>query len=500
MDDLLQTDDDEIQRWIHETSLEQFTARSWKEYEARPFLSNWDGEAISEHLEAVVAGQIRRLIINIPPRKSKSSRVTIAFPAWVWAQRTPLDPSDPEGKRRMAIEPGTLKGPGVRFITTSYADRLARGHSGRSRRILKSAWYQRLWGHRFSFLPSLDGVTNFGNDRGGQRFTTSTNGTITGEGGDIIIIDDPHNTKTLESDVEREAVIMWWDEVISTRLNDVRSGAFIVVMQRLHSQDLTGHILASETGWDHLCLPMRYDSEHPNKTYSSIGWVDPRTEDGELLDPERFPADELAKLEKRLGSYGTAGQMQQRPTPRSGGLFKKRWFETVGAAPTGGQLIRAWDFAGSKDRRSDYTVGALMLKTPDNVFYVLDIVRERVEGPEVKKLLLNTAAMDGPNVRISIPQDPGSAGKTLANDYVRALAGYSVRATAETGDKETRATPLASQAEAGSVKLVAGAWNRLFLEELSLFPNAPHDDQVDAASRAFNELAAKGKVVIIVPE
>jgi predicted phage terminase large subunit-like protein len=233
--------------------------------------------------------------------------------------------------------------------------------------------------------------------------------------------------------------------------------------------------------------------EPARRCVTSIGFHDPRETDGDLLFPERFPEDQVASLEKTMGSYASAGQLQQRPAPRGGGMFKREWFPVVGAAPVQCQWVRGWDLAATASDTAAYTAGVLIGRAPDGRFYIADARRIQGSAADVERLLINTASQDASerlNVKGSIPQDPGQAGKAQSQYLIRQLAGFSYRASPESGDKETRAQPLAAQAEAGNVLLVEGAWNRDFLAELETFPMGKFKDQVDAATRAFSELVS----------
>lgn len=467
-----------IQKELAERSLADFIRMGWVYIDPSVYLENWHIDAICEHLQAVARGQIRRLIINIPPRHMKSIATCVAFPAWVWAQ-----------SRR-----GPLSGPQVRFLHSSYAERLSLRDSIKCRRLIESPWYQSNWGDRFALTGDQNTKIRFENDKFGYRIASSEGGFATGEGGDIIVIDDPHNATDISSETIRFGVLDWFDGTMSTRLNDPKTGAYVIIMQRLHEGDLTGHILASSLPgeWVHLCLPARYEPEHP---YVWLG--DPRAKLGELLWPERVGEPELASLERSLGSVGTAGQLQQRPAPESGSLFQKAWFETVAIAPAKSVRVRRWDLAATKEGRGatdpDWTVGLMMARDEAGLFYVEDVVRFRGSPEEVERRVLNTATQDDANygagaVRIALSQDPGQAGKAQVAYLTKKLAGHIISSVPETGSKEVRAQPLASQAEAGNVKLVKAEWNRAFLDELAFFPNGNHDDQVDAASGAFHEL------------
>ena len=293
-----------------EESLYYFLVNAWKYIDASPWKDGWPIEAVAEHLQAVVDGDTRRLIINIPPRMGKSTITSVAFPAWTWAQsnRSPTS------------------GPGVQFLCASYANQLVLRDSVKCRRLIESQWYQKLWGDRFKINSDQNTKSRFSNDQGGERLITSVGAAVTGEGGSIIISDDPNSASEAFSEATIQSTIEWWDGTMSTRLNDQKTGAMIVIQQRLAENDLTGHILEREAaGWTHLCLPMRYEPDRSFK--NSIGWEDPREKDGELLWPDRFGEDEVARLERSLGPFMAAGQLQQRPEPAGGGIIKREWWQ-----------------------------------------------------------------------------------------------------------------------------------------------------------------------------
>lgn len=426
-------------------------------------MHGWHVDALCDHLEAVTREEIIRLLINIPPGLMKSLLVSVMWPAWEW------------GPRGMAS---------MRYLTTSYAEKYVKRDSRRMRDLVQSEWYRSLW-------PEVElnraGEMSFENTRRGWREGVPFK-SMTGGRGDRVIIDDPHSTETAESEAERESTTRIFRESVPTRLNNPAKSAIVVIMQRLHEKDVSGVIEDLGLGYEHLMLPMEFEPERRCRT--SIGFVDPRTTAGELLFPERFPRETVERDKKVLGSYAAAGQLQQRPTPREGGMFKRSWFEVVDAAPATTKRVRRWDIAATDSTEAsdpDYTVG-LRLSEKDGIYYVEHIVRDRVSPAGVERMIRNTASTDGRAVRIVIPQDPGSAGKAYANALIRALAGYVVRAERETGSKEQRAEAVAAQAEAGNVKLVRGDWNEAFLEEVGMFPGGAHDDQVDTLSGAFAAL------------
>lgn len=418
----------------------------------------------------------------------KSLGTGVFFTPWVWCQ----DPDPDRTGHGAQVRPGTWLGPGVRFMFGSYVANLSVRDNVKARRLMDSRWYRDRWGERVNFSSDQNTKARYENTAGGYRIATSAGGSALGDGGDIIVLDDPHHILNVETQDQRENVISWWTDVLPTRLNDPATGAFIIIMQRLHERDLAGHILAKEAGWDHLCLPARYVPEHPHPVRSRLGFKDPRTRPGELLWPARFGEAQLEELTSKLGSYGSAGQLQQRPAPREGGLFKKAWFEVVQAAPAGGRTVRRWDLAATAKSATspdpDWTVGLRMKKAPDGIFYIEGVERDRLSSHGVEQLIINTASQDGRSVEVFVPQDPGQAGKAQANALIGKLPGYIAKAMTETGDKATRAQPFAAQCEAGNVKLVRGAWNDAFIDELCGFPTGAHDDQVDAASGAFDAL------------
>lgn len=368
---------------------------------------------------------------------------------------------------------GPRNRPELRYLGSSYSERYAKRDNRRMRDLVASEWYQTLWGDRVKLTRS--GEMAFANTRTGFRQGVPFS-RLTGGRGDRVIIDDPHSVDGAESEAERLSTVRTFRESVPTRLNDPQRSAIVVVMQRLHEADVSGTILALGLGYEHLMLPMEFEPERFCRT--SIGFTDPRTEEGELLFPERFPRAVVERDKVPLGSYAVAGQFQQRPSPRSGGLFQRGDFEIVDAVPAGAKRCRAWDFAASKarpGRQPDWTVGLRMAEA-DGIFFVETIARGRWSPAEVERNLKNMATQDGPTVMIRMPQDPGAAGKADAETKIKLLAGFPIRVLSVTGDKATRAKPASAQAEAGNVKLVRGDWNEVFLDEICAFPNAQFDD------------------------
>jgi len=461
-----------------ETSLLDFIRLTWDILEpGRTFVEGWAVTAICEHLEAVTRGEIRNLLINVPPGCMKSLTTNVFWPAWEW------------GPKNM---------PTLRYVSASYAQELTIRDNRRCRNIIVNEQYQARWGDRFKLMSDQNAKTKFENDHTGFKIATSVGGLGTGERGDRFIIDDPHNIKDAESDAVRESAIQWFTEVVPTRINDAEKSVQLCIMQRVHERDVSGLIIAQELGWDHLMLPMEYEGDHPSLTKTTVDFHDPRTKDGELLWPERFSRRYLEEdLKPRLrawgGEYAEAGQLQQRPSPRGGGDFKREWWQFIDSPPSNIRAtVRGWDLAASKDRGA-FTAGAKMSITHDGEIIIEDIVRAQRSALGVEKMIHACAEQDGPNCTVDLPQDPGQAGKAQKGHYLRMFHGYDIRSSPETGAKEDRARPLAAQAEGGNVFLVRGAWNDAFIAESSLFPNGTYKDQVDACSRAYARLIARKK-------
>jgi predicted phage terminase large subunit-like protein len=300
----------DLDRCEQEESLYEFYKAAWKYIDPSQWRDAWAIDAICEHLQAVVDGEIRRLIINCPPRIGKSSLTSVAFPAWTWAQPQRTHTS----------------GPGVPFLYASYSDKLSLRDSVKCRRLIESMWYRERWGHTFQLTTDQNTKSRFTNDQGGERLITSIGSGVTGEGGNIIVIDDPNAANEVASEATIESTIDWWRSTLPTRPNDQQLSAIVVIQQRLAENDLSGHILETEAAeWTHLCLPGRFEPER--SFISTIGWRDPRTQPGELLWPERFSEPALQRLEKTMGPFIFAGQIQQRPEPQGGGIIKRMWWQ-----------------------------------------------------------------------------------------------------------------------------------------------------------------------------
>ena len=464
-------------------SLRHFIEQAWRQVETRPFVPGWHIDAICDHLEAVSRGQIRKLIINMPPRHMKSLGVSVFWSAWEW-----------------------LHSPQTQWLFSSYAESLSVRDSVKCRRLIQSPYYQRLLGE---FQPDmvLVGDQNtkirFENNFGGYRLATSVDGSNTGEGGDRLVVDDAHNVREVESPTQRLSTLEWWDLVMSTRLNDQKTGAIVIIMQRSHENDLVGHILDREKDWETLILPARYEGE--NRCQTSLKFVDPRTEMGEPLFPARFGDKELKDLESHLGEYGSASQLQQRPAPRHGGMFKIERVKLIRAFDRNmiADSVRYWDKAATEAggcNSAGVLIHRLKKDQADALGYeylVEDVVAGQWSTDTREARIKQTAELDKEmaesfvahtQVKIWIEQEPGSGGKDSAFNTIKNLSGFPVSADRVTGDKVTRAEPFAAQVNIGRVACLIGDWTDQFLGELELFPMGRMKDRVDAGSGAFNKL------------
>ena len=443
-----------------ERSFLAYVVQAWPILEpSRTFLGNWHIDLIVEHLETVTAGQPTRLLINVPPRHMKSLLVSVLWPTWEW-----------------------IAHPSRRWIFSSHSEALALKHSLDRRTLLQSEWYQRRWGKRVQLAADQNVKGEFCNTARGAMIATSIGGSITGKGGDRIVIDDPHQPTQIDSDVQREGVLEYFRRTLSTRLDDKQRGAMVVVMQRLHERDLSAY--CRDLGYVDVCLPAEAE------TRTAIRF--PRSdrvrvrEAGDLLWPERDSRRVLDEQRLLLGAADFAAQYQQQPTPVSGGLFKREWFATafVDAVPVDARRARGWDTAGTEGA-GDWTCG-VKIAEKDGLFYVEDVQRQQLGPNGVDALIRATAELDGQQCAQREEKEGGSAGGAVIAARAKTLAGFDYAGVDISGSKVTRCKPFRAQCEAGNVRIVRGPWNAEYLDELCGFPTAKHDDQVDASSCAFN--------------
>lgn len=450
---------EEIDRELARRSLAEFVRQAWPTIEgSTPLVWNWHLDILCDELQAWIEGRTehRNLAINVPPGSMKSTVVSVCLPAWRW-----------------------LTKPDYTTLFVSGAEDVSIRDSMKCRNLITSEWY-RAFGCPWRLAKDQDAKGWFRNTAGGERQATTIGSRGTGKRVHDVFFDDPNDTKEV-SGPKLEAV---WDSyrlTFQNRLKNMSTGGRCLIQQRTHMRDLSG-MLANEDGeaWRRVVIRQEFepgDTEaHPK---------DPRTEAGELFFPERFPPAVVASEKRVLGQVGYAGQHQQRPVPREGGMFKPDRIEVVDVAPSGLKTCRGWDQAATMGG-GDHTVGALLGKASDGTWWILDIARQQTAEP--RAMLKQVAAMDGKAVPISWPQDPGAAGKDQARSLTSDLAGYTFHTSPETGAKEIRWEPFASQVNGGNVKMVRAPWNRLLLEEMQTAPRGAHDDQLDALARAFGYL------------
>ena len=434
------------------TRLAAFTRKAFSTVDpSTPYSHNWHIDLIAEYLEACTRREIKRLIINIPPRAMKSISVTVAWPAWLLG----LDPAE-------------------RIIAASYAHTLSLKHSIDTRLIVRSDWYQRVF-PATRLVDDQDTKQKFLTTRRGMRYATSVDGSAIGEGGNFLIVDDPTSATEALSDVQRTKANTWFDQGFATRLNDKNDGVIVVVMQRLHAQDLTGHLL-EKGGWEHLCLPAIAER---NETIT-FGRVSVTREAGEALHPAREGLAVLEAQKVALGSYAFAGQYQQRPSPAEGGIFKAEWFRRYDKPRDQyQQVVQSWDTAIKTGQLNDPTVCETWGVKPDG-FDLLHVLRAKMEYPDLKAKALTHAADWNPTAILI--EDKGS-GQQLIQDLRRETQ-LPVIAVMPENNKIIRASGVSAMVEAGRVFLPQQApWLTDFEMELMTFPTAAHDDQVDSLSQ-----------------
>ena len=488
----------ELEKYELEQSLYAFLQAAWPHFDPAPFDGNWHIEAIAEHLEAVVDGDVTRLVINVPPRSCKTSLCSLVLPAWVWAQR----------------EIGPNSGPQVKFLYASYGESLSLDHSVMCRRLIKSEWYQERWGDRFSLLSDADMKSRFDNSKGGNRQITSIGGRVTGKGADLIIIDDPNATNDI-SDSKLNEVTDWFDNTIRSRLNDKKTGAIMLIQQRTAEKDLTGHILEkyTEDGYDHVMIPLEFE---PDRSFpTSIGWKDPRTKLGEQLWPERFD-EKFVRAEKR-NKYVWAGQYQQRPEVAGGGIIKRDWWQTweepsfppmdyilasldtaytakttndpsamtvwgvftTDDRATGGRIINSDGRPVYFDRVYNETAPKLMLMhawAEHLEFYdLIKKIEKTCKTLKVDKLLVENKA----------------AGISVAQELRRLYGGadFAVQLSdPKSLDKMARLFSVQHLFEEGIIYAPDKTWADMVITQVGQFPKGKHDDLVDTSSQAIRHL------------
>ena len=503
-----------------EASLIEFFQAAWPEFDPAPYVHGWHLDAIAEHLEAVSYGQIRKLLINVPPRHSKTLLASVAWPAWLWAKEA--DPQFP------------LIGAQAKFLCLSYSDPLALDSAISMRRLVQGDWYRQRWGKRVQITGDQEAKSKFDTTAGGSRISSSFGGTVTGRGGDIKIIDDPHKADEAESDTVRESVIRKYDGTLKSRITDPRHTAEVIIMQRLHERDLSEHVIDNDPDFVHLWLPAEYEPER--KCITALGWEDPRQEEGELLWPERFGARELDQF--RRNPYEWSGQWQQRPEVRGGAIFKiEDWNPYItddGRLPVPDYVVASLDPAYTEKKENDpsgFTVWTSR-KGDDGHTKLMCInawaKRLPIHGYDVERLPgekeAQYIARSKPHwglvewvahscrlfkVNALLIESKGS-GLSVAQEMQRLHRGqgYSVILVDPRGaDKVARAWAVQPLFAEGQIDLPAYSeewqrenpgyeefrdWGMLLIRECASFPKGANDDLVDSMTQALRHLRERG--------
>lgn len=468
-------------------SLAHFVQAAWHIVEpTQEYKFGWAIEAICEHLESVTYGDITRLLINVPPGMMKSLLTNVFWSAWTW---------------------GPMGDPSMRFIGAAHSQALSIRDSMRMRRLIQSDWYQRLW-PEVKLTGDQNAKTKFENTATGWRLSVAA-GSITGERADVVVLDDPLSVEGAASEAVRASTTEWFLEAVPTRLNNPDSSAIVVIMQRLHEEDTSGVIISKNLGYEHLMLPMRFDPDR--KCTTSIGFEDPRTKPGELLFPERFPASVVRKYEHDMGSYAFAGQMQQSPTPRGGGIIKRDWWKLY---PEGGErldingkpivpltfpkfdyIIAYADTAYTTKEENDQSALTVWGVYTDEVrspqIMLMDAWAERLEFNDLLNKIVATCRKRKVD-RLIV--EGKASGKSILQEIRRKVAreDFAIEEGAASGDKVARVHSVQHILETGMVHAPDRAWAELVIAQCATFPRAKHDDLVDTVSGALKHLRDRG--------
>ena len=488
--------DQELEEKAHcEESFYNFVAQSWRHIEGKNFIQGWHINAICEHLEALYNLQIRNLVINIPPRFGKSIISSVCYPAYLW-----------------------IKEPSLRFLYSSYAQSLSAKDSVACRRLIQSEWYQNLWGDKYSLMQDVNHKLRFDNDKNGYRISSSVGGSNTGLGGDFVICDDPNNVKSVESEVTRNNINDWWDFTMTTRFGDFKTGRRLIIQQRTHMFDLTGHVLNKNSdNWVLLRLPMEFEKSNrcttiPLKSSGNKSvWMDPRLKDKELLWPQAIGIKELTEMknEFRNDSYVISGQLQQRPAPADGGIFRREWFKTWKEKdlPKFEFVLSSVDTALTTSETSCYsaitTWGVFEDDKGIKNIMLLSLMREKLEYPDLRKMAVrisknyNDVDLDHPFYGNNPPDlmliEAKVNGYSLLQDMMAANLPVMSFNPNRHGDKIGRARIISHLVENGLVWLQTSGpkhqqideEGQMLLSAAEFFPRGDGLDLIDSMTQAF---------------
>lgn len=467
-----------VERAIHEEAeklqndLAEFVRAAWLILEpVTPLQWNWHLDLICEYLTLIKQGEFKNvlgqdcegIIFNVPPRTMKSLLITVFFPVWLWTSS-----------------------PWRRLMFVSYAEKLSAQHSLLRRNVMHSAWFQERWGKTFRLAKDQNEKNHYENSARGQMFSTAMQATATGMGGDILVFDDPLNPEQALSEGERTAVNFTFDFTFRSRLNDPATGVKIIVMQRLHELDLTGHVLKKDVGrWKHIKLPAIAETDE--------NWVKPNGEEmhrrkpGELLWPERLSESHLAGLKTGMGSWAFAGQYQQNPAPLEGGLLKRNWIRYYKTLPEHWDcMVQSWDCTFKASEETDFVAGQVWGKALGKYYMLPYRVHERLDfGPTLRAIQSCHAAF--PQANAILIEDKAN-GPAIISELRHEISG--IFPVDPEGGKLARAQSIAPLWEAGNVELpdpqrFAAPWLEEYINNICSFPKAAHDDDMDATSQAL---------------
>lgn len=440
-----------------------FLKMAWPIIEpANKLIPSWYVDLICEHLQLITEGKTQKLIINIPPRSGKSKIVTILWPVWAWTQK-----------------------PYLKFIFCSYSSSLSVMHSVDRRNIIESDWFKENWGNVVQLAEDQNQKQEYQNTSMGRMVATSVGGTITGKGGDVIVEDDMLNPQEAESEASRSHSIGMHKNVLSSRLDNPKEGCRVIVEQRTHYKDLTGHVLKNEEGWTHLILPMV--AEDKIKIIFPLSGREVIREKGDLLNPQRIGDKEVADMKKTMGTRTWVAQGQQNPTSEEGNILRRNWWKFWHEPPQGADLtLLSWDMNFKETKSGSYVVGQVWKKRGSH-FYLMDQWRDRVDFVECIPAMLSMKGKWPEATAVLV--ESAANGPAIISQLEGKIPGM-IPIKAE-GAKISRAQAVAPFVEAGNVHIpdpITHDWVHDFIEECAAFKGATGEtnDQVDAFSQSLN--------------
>lgn len=439
-------------RRLAREDLAVFVQGAFRVLHDEPLLRNWHIDAIAWRLSQLANGKVRRQIITMPPRTMKSFIASVCLPAWLLGHR-----------------------PGEKIICASYAQDLSREFAYQMRKLMLSDWYGRVF-PATRIDPKRTSLDEIGTTRGGSRLSTSVGGTLTGRGGNVIVIDDPIKAKDAYSEAARESAISWFRGTVLSRLDNPRTGRIVVVAQRLHMEDLPGQLL-TQGGWAELRLPLVADRDQRIKVSADAILERPA---GDVLHEARFTEVEIARLREAMGERDFEAQYNQRPMPPGGALFKLQWLRRYNEPPKVHQIqgiFQSWDTAYDVQESNDYSVCTTWALSGRNC-YLLDVYRERLEFYALERAVYKQREKWKADVVIV---EKAGSGISLLQNITRERKNAWLQPKEPIGSKQDRASQQSPKFERGEIWVPQQApWLQAFEDELASFPHGKHDDQVDS--------------------